>query len=373
MKKHVIIATGLAVLSTSAYASKARMSALGQDAAYGSHYIQDTRNVFRNAAHVNTHTDYAIFEWGDTEYTFDPGDGELNGTFAEGGFFRSHGAFNYGVYLGNTIGMTEAGEVNGENFQEKQDVLDLFFGGDTGAIQWGANVHWASSKDEGPAGFDAEHSALGLGLGMIMGDLEAYVNYRFKDNHEGAEVGNDELERSIMLLGASYNLGNLTFFGSYYKADRDYTEAGVADAEAEHTVLQLGVGHTHEVSATSRLLTDLTFSVDKLEGTNLVSLGSTIVEKEDTTLRLNIGYEADATSWLTLRGSVNQNILIGTNETGTPSVKKSLDNSTTVNAGATLNFGSLKVDGMIGAGEGDAGSLSLGDNVMTQVAVHYWF
>ena len=36
MKKHLMIATGLAVLSTSAFASKARMTALNQSASFGS-------------------------------------------------------------------------------------------------------------------------------------------------------------------------------------------------------------------------------------------------------------------------------------------------------------------------------------------------
>ena len=36
------------VLSTGAFASKARMDALQQDAAYGSRFMQDSRNVFRN-------------------------------------------------------------------------------------------------------------------------------------------------------------------------------------------------------------------------------------------------------------------------------------------------------------------------------------
>ena len=96
MKKSVLIATGLAVLSTSAYATKARMSALGQDEGLGSYYMGDTRNVFRNPADLNYTKNYMVAEWGQDAGTAN----------AEGGFFRELGAFNYGVYLGSNNGHT---------------------------------------------------------------------------------------------------------------------------------------------------------------------------------------------------------------------------------------------------------------------------
>lgn len=347
MKKHIVIATGLAVLSTSAYATKARMSALGQDENYGSHYIQDTRNIFRNAAHVNTFTNYIVTEWGDD-------------ATAEGGFFREHGAFNYGLYLGNTIGDIDSGD-----FKSKQDTIDLFFGGDTGAMQWGANLHYAASKNEKTANNDGdvEHSAFGIGLGMVMGDIEGYFNYRFNDDHEGLTGGaaDAEVERSIMLIGGSYSLGDMTFFASY--GVTDFEPKGGDDVS--ETTIELGVGRIHEVSSTSRFFVDLTFTSYKEEVDNRSD------DEKRTMLPVTIGYEGDATSWLTLRGSISQNVFLGTEESG--GNKRAMDNSTAVNAGATLNFGSLMVDGMIGAGNNTDDVLSLGDNFMSKVAVHYWF
>jgi len=52
MKKSVLVVAGLAVLSTSAFASKARMEALGQGSA-SSLYLSDSRSVFLNAASLN--------------------------------------------------------------------------------------------------------------------------------------------------------------------------------------------------------------------------------------------------------------------------------------------------------------------------------
>ena len=45
MKKLAIATVGLAVLSTSAHATKARLEALGQNV-FGSQYLDDNRNVF---------------------------------------------------------------------------------------------------------------------------------------------------------------------------------------------------------------------------------------------------------------------------------------------------------------------------------------
>ena len=94
------------------------------------------------------------------------------------------------------------------------------------------------------------------------------------------------------------------------------------------------------------------------------------------------GLEYDAASWLTLRGSVSQT-LWGTQED--KSNKKGFANSTLVNAGASLKFGEMTVDGVIGnsaagaAPTGTVGDTSVGngnlrtDNLMSRVSMTYRF
>lgn len=390
MRKQMIIATSLAVLSTSAYASKARMSALGQDADFGSFYIQDTRNVFRNAAHVNTFTNYVITEWGVADP--DPTEDEIHG---EGGFFRQQGAFNYGVYFGSTRNHNEGSEYAGtslvtptfgeadDNFVERSNDLDLFFGGDTGAMQWGARLSYSKSKVE-PSGDDqleAERSSMGLGFGVVMDELSAWLNLELKDEADnGINASDDntwqswEADTSIR-LGAAYQMGNMTLFGEYAKEGWEHTYAeGETDA-SEMTTLSFGVGQVHEASATSRLFLDVTFERMSAEDTKHDDADAG-QEMTWTQLPVTIGFESDATSWLTLRGSVQQNVLLGTKETkpndsDAPDFKETLHNSTVVNAGATLNFGNLKLDGSFSAVS--EGALNFGDEFLGQVAVHYWF
>ena len=382
MKKQIVLATIATLATSSAWATKSRMNALGQYQDRGSFYIQDTRNVFRNAARINQTNNYMVTEWGDASAA----GGAVNPK-AEGGFFKNSGSFNYGVYLGSDIGdfdgLTEgyAGTTitSPGTFKARSNDLDLFFGGDMG-VEWGARLHYANGKEEGT--FEKKQNTLGLGLGMVMGDLNAYVNYTINSEHEGAGEAGDKLEDDgSMNVGVGYKWMDYTFFVDYNKGAAKLTDADTAanNLETDQSVLNVGAGYIKEVSSTSRMFADIAFRMTSQEDKGN---GST-TERDYTELPLTVGFETDATSWLTLRGSISQNIILNsikTKTTGTAEVKSTGDNTTSVQAGATLNFGKLMIDGMIGtngnngvnAANGNSGVLDT-DRLLTQVAVHYWF
>lgn len=374
MKKHIVLATGLAVLSTSAYATKSRMTALGQDAERGSHYIKDTRSIFRNAAHVNTFKNYIVTEWGEDNDT----GAAVAGDNAEGGFFREMGSFTYGLYLGSELNNQNAAKSTEDtNYLLQDNRTQLFFGGDMG-VQWGANVYYAHNKAEGT--FEKKNNAFGLGLGAIFGDIEGYANLDISDKSEGATNAGDKFEGDLGLdLGLSYSWNAWTFFAEYEMMGYEETvgTAGGAKTEYSSNDLSVGAGYIHEVSSTARVFSDIQFRMTDEE--KKVTSQAT-VERKNTRLPLTFGFEADATSWLTLRGSVSQNIILGSTEgdlaTAANNSKATTNaNSTTVAAGGTLTFGKLMVDGSIGttgSGATNAGQLRL-DQVFTNVAVHYWF
>ncbi|EQC45780.1 hypothetical protein M899_1325 [Bacteriovorax sp. BSW11_IV] len=344
MKKHVLLATGLAVLSTSAFATKARMEALGQDN-NGGFYIQDDRNVFRNASALNNTKNYLVTEWGQDSK-------------AEGGFFREMGSFAYGLYLGNDGDdrpTTPAG------FENQQNSIDLMFAGDMG-VKWGARVHY-SDFDNKSTNKSAE--GMGLGFGMEMGDIKAYANLTLKDESKGSTaLAADKFDGDRMNVGASYMFSGMTFFADYDKSTKEVTNNAVK-SETDYTNLTIGVGKIMEVSSTARVFTDVAYATTEEK----VKSGT---KTTTTSLPLTIGFEADATSWLTLRGSISQNVFINEKKVG--SVKETQGNTTDVAAGATLNFGKLKVDGVIGndTTNGENGALRT-DELMSKVAVHYWF
>lgn len=362
MKKTLVIA-GLAVLSTSAFASKARMEALGQDSKRGSEYISDSRDVFRNAASLNDMKNYLVTEWGTAAHAADASSTPR----AEGGFFREMGSFAYGLYLGNNEARDYTNRTNAAGkFLTQDNALDLFLAGDMG-VKWGAKVHYANSKDESTDTWAKKNSAFGLSLGVEQGDLEGHINSDLSDKSEGGAAAADvwKLKPSFN-VGASYKWSNVTFFADYdtYKYEITGTGAGTTKGNT----ITVGAGRVHEINPTARLFTDAKLVLDTVETTG---------KTKTNTLPVTLGMEADATSWLVARGSVSQNVILG--ETKNAAGKKTTKaNSTSVNAGATLNFGKLKVDGTVGttssqgAVDSKTGVLST-NNLLTRVGVSYWF
>ena len=371
MRKNALVIAGLALLSTNAFASKARVQALGQDTVRGSEYIADSRNIFRNPAALNETKNYLVTEWG----TAVDSDGN-SAPRADGGFFREMGAFNYGVYLGSDSERNAARTAAG-TFLSQDNAIDLFLAGDMG-VKWGASIHYASGKDESlPAltPITRKNSALGVSLGVVAGAAEGYLDLDISDKSTGTTtLASDEFKtKPSYIVGGSYTMNDFTMFASYENGKTERNVATVAST-VKDTAIVAGVGRTMEINPTARVYGDLQLNL----GTNEVTAGKTKTQS----LPLTLAMEADATSWLTIRGSVSQPIILNSSK-NTAGKKTTVANQTAVAAGATLNFGKLKVDGLIGTTEGNraattvTGNTNKGilttDNLMTRVAVSYWF
>ena len=63
MKRQLTVALGLLVVAAPAFATKARLEALGEDN-FGSYYINDNRNIFLNPARINENKDLVTYEFG---------------------------------------------------------------------------------------------------------------------------------------------------------------------------------------------------------------------------------------------------------------------------------------------------------------------
>lgn len=387
MKRNVLVIAGLAVLSTSAFASKARMEAMGQGSS--SYYMMDSRSVFLNPASLNEMKNYVVTEWGASAQS-----DSTTAPRAEGGFFREMGAFSYGLYLGNNGDSRTASAA----FLQHQNAMDLVIAGDMG-MKWGARLHYASSKDEATTAIKRENSAIGLGLGVSQGDMEGYANINLSDKSEGASVAGDTWKRKPGIqLGGSYKWSGMSFFADYSSTNEELTK-GASSTLTTWTVNTIGTsaatnlgtgtnGHktseitvgaakTHEVNPTARVVVDgrLMLATDEISGST-----GTNGKTKSTALPLTIALETEATSWLTLRGSVSQNVILGSTKS-VAGKTTTLADSTTVNAGATLAFGKLKVDGVIGNTPGARSGGTVGakegvlstDNLMSRVGVTYNF
>ncbi len=414
MKKIAVVA-GLAVLSTSAFATKARMQALGQDQALGSFFMRDSRSVFRNASHIVDNKDYIVMEWGvDSGAT----DTDNSAPRAEGGFFKEAGSFTYGVYLGHqniddltsTAVDTTANGVADREFLGDDNRIDLFFGGDAG-VQWGVNLYYSNVRDElgddlvvgsgGAAavasqGDGANYRHAGLNLGVTMGNIEGYLNMEIIEdasgsvNNPGAGTAStsidvhDEYEGDFAFtLGGSYAMNDYTIYVEYEQDGSEYHDAldAAIITTSDHTSFTYGVAKMMEVSEKSRWFWDVALSFNNVETILDNNPAITTAETDTDDLKVTVGFESDVKSWLTLRGSIAQSAIFSTQSLNVRTDATDVDNdddnlnSTNVNTGATLRFGDVSLDGILGYrnnGGTENGQLR-SDEILSRVAFVYNF
>lgn len=374
MKKQIALAAGLAVLAAPAFASKARLQALGEDI-YGSQYINDNRNIFLNASAVNEYKDLVTMEWGDTTNATDASGSPR----AEGGLFLGHGNMVYGVQLGRESNVSQtlrtAAGVTGTEAEE-QNNIDLYVGGDAG-VKWGAALYHSASKDETGAE-DAEQKAMGVRLGASQGLWNAFANVSLTNEAEDA-AGNEFDGDTGYAIGGGYQLNEYNIFAQYQNLKGENQD----NDEVEAKVMLVGVGRVTRLNDKATLFTKVSYDVREFNNDGVAEGNGAAfaVEKtKDTQLPVVVGLEYDAASWLTLRGSLGQNVLVSKREQDDEDTLE----STIVAAGASLKFGDLVVDGVIGNdADGDGAGQTLGtsggngtlrtDALMSRVAVTYKF
>ena len=452
MKKLLLVASAATLFTTSAFASQARLLALGMKETdnEGMYYIEDARNIFLNPAYVNLFPAYATIEFGSAgQYASAAGSvsnatvNAVNNTKAQGGAFNRFGDLVYGVYFGNEsntssllriAGSSAAASLNGASaansvmLQTADNQVDVFVGGDNG-IKWGANALYAGGKNK--AGTDSKDSAAAVRAGVIGSFWDAHLNVSVNSKAESttainalggfAQTVTQEFEGKLgfqaggsLLLGGNHRLyGYVKHYGwdqkdnfaSYPALTAAATAGGLGGSggqtgtvEGDFTSYYLGWATHMDVNngdkvwaAVSAKKTDINLKfANKAEVRHLV-------------VPLTLSYEAKATEWLTLRGSVIQNLwgqadnknygsinpvargLIGQIYQGNG--KKTIPLSTEVNAGATLTYGQLTVDGIVGltpasraattpattaTASRNTGVLAL-DNLSSSVAVTYKF
>jgi hypothetical protein len=405
MKLQLTVALGLAVLATPAFATKARLQALGEDT-YGSFYINDNRNIWLNAAQISNHKDLVTYEFGDNANLND----SAATPRAEGGVYKAIGNLVYGVHFGSasntanalrlgaglgTYDLTGATAPTGAN--NEQNNVDAFVGGDTG-VKWGANIGYAKSSDQN---VNNHSESMRTRLGVIMGDTQVYANVNLINNAKGQTNGlagagvptgsGTKFEGKLgYQVGAIHNWEGNSFTVDYRSFDSKANINNTGNKDQELKQLIVGAGRVTRLNDKTNLFTKAQFvnatAVNKtiLGGTTGLSgscSSSPFFCRNYKTSRVPVvvGIETEATSWLTLRASVAQAVW-GSEDN--KSKERSIKNNTVVNAGATLKFGELSVDGVIGnnsatgaVGEStSAGNGSLRtDNLMTRVGMTYRF
>lgn len=359
MKTQLTVVLGLAVLATPAFASKARLQALGEDN-YGSSFINDNRNIWLNAAQVNNHKDLVTYEFG-TERTGD----DAASPRGEGGVYKTMGNMVYGVHFGgasssaNLLRLASMGTAGAA----EQNNVDAFVGGDAG-MKWGANLGYAKTANENRASGAAGES-MRTRLGVIMGDTQAYANVNLINWAKGSNGVKFEGDMGYQ-VGVIHAMNGNTLFADYRSFEAE-ANTGAAKNDISLKQIQVGIGRVERLNDKTNLFAKASFVQAETENEGSTSqfgggtapavcgTGNAALfceEYETMQIPVTVGLETEATSWLTLRASVGA-VLWGSEEDKRD--ERSIQNATAVNAGATLKFGELSVDGVIGNGTAAGG------------------
>lgn len=337
MKKIICLAT-LSLLSTPAFASKARLQALQKAV-----FIKDVQTTFINPAHVNSLTDLLTVEFGGSTNTSSPK--------AEGGLFTEAFGANMGLYLGHVSAEQQMLRSTLGGHENQNNPIEVFYAKNN----WGASLAVSNYNDKTSKTKEQSVTAR-FGIDQngteIFGTVEAISN---------AENATDEYTGGPQVsLGYEKAMGDNYLFANFnWGKAENKTAAATVDGDV------LG----GEVGMLSRRLENMYYgaslSYAKLKTTAAVTA---------LTLPVFIGLEAKLNSWAVVRASIVQSILISSTQDKTvaaPANSKIINkNDTTVAAGLGLKHNNFTLDGVLSASTtGDVN----GNAILSQASLTYEF
>lgn len=376
--KSTLLLAALTMAAAPAFASKARLDAL-QDAAH----LSDVQHMFERPYEVTNHGELATFEFG------------AAGAKAEGGFIRQVGG--EGSYLGFYLGRKPsalttivdavaasgaAGAAAATAFNSTLDNgFNVVYGSKAGDITWGANLYYLSSNKKtaltvgAPLGdaTDRKANVAGVSFGAEAGQWEAnaVVGLMGESKFASSTLGDDVSLKSNMnlLLRGAYKMDTMYYYAQYGMTGAKLDVAG-NDSKIEGNDIRIGLVNTHKKDGV-----DFFYGVAYKMTTQKSNDGDDKVET--SSLPVIVGVEAEAASWLVFRGSITQNVLLGSTKTTTGGVAGDSDTisaNNTVAAGAGLKFGKFTMDGVLKAGSNANGDFGLdGANFITEASLTYNF
>lgn len=317
-----------------AEASKARIGTL-----QGALGLVDTQTIFSQPAYIHKLSPYVTYEFGSTSATGTPK--------AEGGFLMSRDGKRWGAYLGHQSAFQNVLRSIG-TYQRQDNPVDLFYGQDN----WGANLSLSNSEDEN-TGMKQTTIIGRFGLTRevdeFFGQIELLAD---------AEKPNNKF-RGAPVLQAGYlrRMDDLTFQGDITYADANHDNAG--SKKLKFTGINLAMNH--------RPVAEIYYGV----GFEWGALEEEGKKLDSMALPVFIGVEKDMFSWMTVRGSVRQNVFIGSvkNEIAAGKLQRNLNN-TTVAAGLGFKHNGFTFDGALAAA--NSGALN-GTTFLTTASLTYNF
>ena len=363
MKTFLLIAS-LILLAAPANASKARLSALGQDTS-GSSLIKDGRNIFLNPSYVGQTGNTFNFEMGNTNTN---AYGSGTNPYSEGGMTYDMGPGKLGVQLGRRTSINDA--IADSTFLPPKNSLDVIYG-TKGNKAMGFGLHYAAATDDALLGAYPQQNSSELegSAGMTMDKLEVYAHLALVADSEtktSATVKNTFKGKSYQKVGFGYDIDS----GSkVYGTLTNYKfETNVAGTVTVIKSMDIEVNYAHLKKPKTDVM--MFYGAGLVLANGDYTVATTKTDLTETSIPVFLGLEVAATSWMDLRASAKQMVVLNSVEDTGDSTEHS-PNTTTVGAGASLKFNNnLVVDTTLGAS--DAGEID-GNSLFANASMNYSF
>lgn len=373
MKKTLVLAA-LTLVSASAFASKTRLANLSSAA-----HLKDTADVLSKPDQALVHGEWASFTWGQKMYNNTAAAADSSGLAAfsgqtgkaAGGFVRMNGDSAWGFYLGNqndSLNNSRAVTTPSVNTQllNAENPWNVFYAAKSGDMTWGAGMFYSSSAN---AASKLTQSAMSLNGSMTMGAWDANLtlglgNSATNNTNTGSEI--KLAGKSTMALNVGYTMDSMYVYGGTASGGYKKDTGSATSADTATSSMTLGVVNSHKKDGT-----------DFFYGASYVSTSSKDAQaaaSDVTAVRMPviIGVESEAASWLVLRASVTQNVLMGSTKVGTAD-DSGVRGNNTVKAGAGLKFNKWTMDGSFTNASAATTALGTDANFITDLSMSYKF
>lgn len=381
MKQLLVIAIALA--STTAFASRARVTSLSNSA-----HIIDTQSVYTNPAKMFLMGDFVNIESGSTATTTEDAN-------AEGLLVRSMGDAKAGLSLGHKsenasafglrallVGGAGAPLATMNVLVEQQNPLELTYGMKSGDMTWAGTFVYSSFNDKAN---EAKENSAGVRLGALTGAWDFSLGLGLLNTVEGKSAvtiapagvtAGDEIEFKGTIgvsAFAGYTMNNMYYFGEVVLAGAkmENTTTGTEMSKIDSTEITLGA-----VDSMKKDGNEFFYGISLVN--SMLKNKTTDSETTSLTLPVIVGLEAEATSWMTLRGSLTQTVLINNSKTEAAGVTTAETapgaNNTVAAVGTGLKFNKVTIDGTLQGLTGGAATQALnGNTLLTTVGLTYMF
>lgn len=325
MKNLKLVLVAMAtVLSMPALASKARVDALQNSA-----HVLDTTNVFYTPNDAMVLPDFTTIEMGSSAIGTTPN--------AEGGFLKGLGDnAKLGMFLGHGAAKrTTTTVLSGLTFAGYDNPLDVVYATKLGAMNFGLDFMYSATDRKSTARVASSKdssSAMMLKAGLGADAWAAYLHLGLADTADLANTAGTKTAKftnAPMNLGGTYTMDTMMFHVDVATGNSKITD-DTADTKVTSTTMKLGV-----INSVKQDANEFFYGIAYVD-TNIKTDTGTASTSDTSLLLARMGLEFDAASWLVLRGSLTQPVLLGS--TKTDAGTDTLNHLTTVAAGAGIKM-----------------------------------